>query len=143
METHMAGAPQQKAPRLTVDLFRAFYATRLDEERWELINGAAVRMPPPTPGHQRIAGNLERLLLDALERHDPSRTVYQRLGLNLASVVDNYDPEPDVVVVDAEGGDERYSDTFYSQPRSCPRATAPTSKASAKSTSCTHIASAS
>ena len=68
-------------------------------------------MAPPTKAHQRIASNLERLLLDALEKHDVSLTVYQSVGINLAPEVDNYDPEPDVVVVDAPGeqaADERY-----------------------------------
>jgi Uma2 family endonuclease len=39
---------------------------------------------------------------------------YQRVGLNLAPVAPDYDPEPDVVVLDADAsGDERYSDRFY------------------------------
>jgi Uma2 family endonuclease len=37
------------------------------------------------------------------------------VGLNLAPVTPDYDPEPDVVVVDADppGPDDRYSDRFY------------------------------
>jgi Putative restriction endonuclease len=55
------------------------------------------------------ASNLERLLNDALDRHNATMTAYQRLGMNL-----NYDPEPDVVIVDSEGGfDQRYQDRFY------------------------------
>ena len=38
---------------------------------------------------------------------------YQRIGINLASVAPDYDPEPDVVVVDDGDDDERYSDRFY------------------------------
>jgi len=72
-------------------------------------------MAPPTKAHQRIASNLDRLLGDALEKRRAAWTSYQRVGLNLAPVTPDYDPEPDVVVVDADlpGPDDRYSDRFY------------------------------
>ena len=51
---------------------------------------------------------------DAFEAHHPQFSAYQRVGLNLAPVVPDYDPEPDVAVISAdERGDERYSDRFY------------------------------
>src|SRR5712691_904103 len=112
----MAGVAQRNPPRLSVELFRAFYATRPDEEQWQLIDGAAVMMPPPTPAHQRIASNLERLLNDALEGTDPTLMAYQRLGVEIAPTVEHYDPEPDVLIVDADVGlepDKRYVDRFY------------------------------
>lgn len=99
---------------MSIEWFRAFYESRPDEEHWELIDGAVMMMAPATKAHQRIAKNLERLLDDALELHHPDWAAFQRLGMNLRPEVDNYDPEPDVVVVDAEGGfDERYVDRFY------------------------------
>jgi len=71
-------------------------------------------MAPPTFVHQRIASNLERLLNDALETFDPARAAYQRGGLNLKRAVANYDPEPDVVVVDIVlAPDQHYADRFY------------------------------
>jgi Uma2 family endonuclease len=73
-------------------------------------------MAPPTLAHQRIATNLQRLLNEALERHDPTRTAFQRAGLNVAPAVEDYDPEPDVVVIDsaaAETPGERYANRFY------------------------------
>ena len=85
----MASAPQRATRHLSVELFRGFLEGRPEEERWELINGVAVMMAPPTKAHQRIASNLERLLLDALEKHDVSLTVYQSVGINLAPEVDN------------------------------------------------------
>jgi Uma2 family endonuclease len=110
----MAETLQQDRPRLSVADFRAFIETRPDEEHWELVDGTAMMMAPATKAHQRIASNLERLLNDALERHNPALAAYQRVGLNLAPVTEYYDPEPDVVVVDAgDTGDERYSDRFY------------------------------
>ncbi|MCC6775541.1 MAG: Uma2 family endonuclease [Hyphomicrobiales bacterium] len=112
----MIGTAQRQAPRLSIELFRAFYATRPEEERWQLIDGAAVMMTPPTKAHQRIASNLERLLNDALERHQPVLAAYQRLGVDLAPAVEDYDPEPDVLVIDADTGEpsqERYVERFY------------------------------
>ena len=110
----MARATQRKPSPLSVEAFRAWSETRPDEERWELIDGVPMMMTPPTKAHQRIASNLERLLNDALPRSAPQRAAYQRVGLNLGAVVENYDPEPDVVVIDVEeGSDERYADRFY------------------------------
>src|SRR5436190_1435360 len=112
----MAAVPQRKPPRMSVELFRKFVGGRPDEEHWELIGGVAMMMAPPKPAHQRIASNLERLLLDALDIHDPTLTAYQSIGVNLSPAVDDYDPEPDVVVVDgeiAENPDERYAARFY------------------------------
>jgi Uma2 family endonuclease len=108
----MARAAQRKP--LAIKAFRTWAETRPDEEHWELIAGVPIRRTPPTKAHQRIASNLERLLNDALVRAASERAAYQRVGLNLGSVVENYDPEPDVVVIDVEGGsDERYADRFY------------------------------
>ena len=108
----MVSAPL-RTPRMSVELFRGFVEGRPDEEHWELINGVAMMMAPPTKAHQRIASNLERLLNDALERHSSALVAYQRVGVNLGPNVQHYDPEPDVTVVDADGDDERYSDRFY------------------------------
>ena len=106
--------PGAIAEPLSIAAFRAWLESRPDEEHWELIAGIPTMMAPATKAHQRIASNLERLLNDALEAHRPELCAYQRVGLNLAPVAPDYDPEPDVVVVDAdESGDERYSDRFY------------------------------
>jgi Uma2 family endonuclease len=110
----MAVVAQRKRPTLSIEAFRVFYESRPDEEHWELIDGVPMMMAPATFVHQRIASNLERALNDALETHDPGRAAYQRGGLNLRPDVDNYDPEPDVVVVDViEAPDQRYVDRFY------------------------------
>lgn len=108
----MAAVPLRQSGPLTRRDFRAFVATRPDEERWELIGGVAMMMTPPTRVHQRIASNLERLLNDALERHDPSRAAYQRIGVTLDAAPD-YDPEPNVVVIDEAEPDERYAARIF------------------------------
>jgi Uma2 family endonuclease len=112
----MAVAPQRKPPRLSVELFRAFYDTRPDEEHWQLIDGVAVMMTPTTVAHQIIATNLQTLLSQALRRHAPTLAALQGLGVNIAPAVEDYDPEPDVVVIDASLGREigaRYIDRCY------------------------------
>ena len=99
---------------LSIETFRAWVESRPDEEHWELIAGVPMMMAPPTHDHQRLASNLERLLNDALEAHRPEFTAYQRVGLNLAPVAPDYDPEPDVAVISSsERGDIRYSDRFF------------------------------
>jgi Uma2 family endonuclease len=110
----MVGAAHRRPAPLSLMAFRAWLQSRPDEERWELIDGVPMMMAPPTRDHQRIASNLERLLNDALERHRPALSAYQRVGLDLGSVAENYDPEPDVAVIDANrDGDPRYTDRFY------------------------------
>jgi Uma2 family endonuclease len=108
----MVGAVRQRAPILSVASFRAWLASRPDEEHWELIGGVPM-MTPPNRRHQRIASNLESLLNAALKRHDPLLVAYQNIGVNIVSTVP-YDPEPDVAVIrEDENPDPRYADRFY------------------------------
>jgi len=112
----MAGVVQLKPPPLSVDIFRTFVAGRPEEERWELIDGVAVMRAPLTIAHQQIASNLQRILHDALERRALAMTPFQRVGVNLGPAIENYDPEPDVVVIDsaaAQDPDEHYAGRFY------------------------------
>jgi Uma2 family endonuclease len=114
----MAGASQREIAPLPVAAFRSWVELRPDEEHWELIDGVAIMMAPPTRDHQRIASNLERLLNDAIERLPQPRlppvAAYQRIGVNLAPMVEDYDPEPDVAVVEVGlGSDPRYADRFF------------------------------
>ena len=112
----MVGAPQREPPRMSIELFRAFYATRPDEEQWQLIDGVAIMMTPPTVAHQCITTNLQLLLHTALETHAPSLSALQRLGVNLAPAIEHYDPEPDLAIIDADASQDperRYVDRFY------------------------------
>ena len=112
----MAGVSIRPQPRMSVELFRSFLEGRPDEERWELVDGVAMMMAPPTYVHQQIATNLQLLLFNALEAHSPTLAVYQRGGVNFGPAFEHYDPEPDVLVVDAEVTQElerRYADRFY------------------------------
>jgi Uma2 family endonuclease len=114
----MASASQRKIAPLSVAAFRRWAESRPDEEHWELIDGVPIMMAPPTLDRQRIASNLERLLNDAIERmpqpHMPPMAAYQRIGVNLGPVVEDYDPEPDVAIVEvATTRDRRYADRFF------------------------------
>src|SRR6516162_7230670 len=112
----MAVATQRTPPRLSRELFRALYATRPDEEHWQLIDGVAVMMTPVTVVHQIIASNLQNLLSLSLRQRAPNLIALQQLGVNVAPSVKDYDPEPDVLVIDANIGRDlnaRYIDRFY------------------------------
>jgi len=109
----MVGAVRQHAPILSVASFRAWLASRPDEEHWELIEGVPMMMTPPNRRHQRIASNLESLLNAALKRHNPLLAAYHDIGVNIVSTVP-YDPEPDVAVIrEDENPDPRYAERFY------------------------------
>jgi Uma2 family endonuclease len=114
----MASSSQRRIAPLSVTAFRSWVESRPDEEHWELIDGVPMMMAPPTHDHQRIASNLERLLNDAIERlpqpRVPPVAAYQRIGVNLGPVVEDYDPEPDVAVVQvATTRDQRYAERFF------------------------------
>ena len=55
--------------RFTVEEYLAFLDTRPSEERWQLIEGVAIMMPPPTKTHQRIGSNLARMLNNHFEEN--------------------------------------------------------------------------
>ncbi len=96
------GAARTSARRMSPAEFRAFQEKRPEPERWELIGGQPVMMVPPTIAHNRIADNLSSLLNAALARHDPSRFAIQRSGVELGRIDDEYRPEPDLMVIDAD-----------------------------------------
>jgi Uma2 family endonuclease len=108
----MEAVVEHRTGRMSGAEVRAFQETRPEHERWELVAGVPMMMTPPTIAHQRIAGNLERLLNDCLERHVPSMVATQRPGLDLAS--GDYRPEPDVGVIDADyAPDQHYVEKAY------------------------------
>lgn len=95
----------------TADQFLAFYMTRPDEERWQLVDGLAMMMTPATIRHQRIGKNLVGLLDSALEASRSDLVAYYELGLRIPGV-DDFNPMPDVVVIADEPSNERYVESF-------------------------------
>lgn len=96
---------------MDIDEFMAFIAPRPKEERWHLIEGIAVTMAPPSVAHQRIALNLCELLNRGLaaERHD--LFAYHEIAIRLPGV-ENFQPQPDVVVAPAPAGYDVFVDDF-------------------------------
>jgi Uma2 family endonuclease len=108
------GSARTVLDRMSAREFRAFQAGRPDHERWELIRGVPIMMTPPTIAHNRIAGNLERLLNAALAAHDPTRIANQRPGIELGRLSEDYLPEPDVAVIEADyQPDQRFVSRAY------------------------------
>ena len=96
---------------MDVDEFMAFLETRPDEEHWELIEGVAVMMAPPSYAHQRIVWNLCELLNGAFTAQHLDLFAYFDAGVRSPGVR-NFQPEPDVVVVPGIAGYNLYSEHF-------------------------------
>jgi Uma2 family endonuclease len=98
---------------LDMETFHGFRDDRPKEEKWELIDGRPVMMPPPSLVHQRICRNLETLLNVRLIAHRPEWAADREIGL-LIPQDQKFNPEPDVTVIDAqvEMG-QLYAERFY------------------------------
>ena len=96
---------------MDVDEFMAFLETRPDNERWDLIEGVAVMMAPPSYEHQRITRNFCELLNSAFSKQRLDLFAYFSAGVRNPGLR-NFQPEPDVVVVPGVAGDDLYSEKF-------------------------------
>ena len=97
----MAGDPSHW--RLDMEAFHGLRDDRPRREKWELIDGRPVMMPPPALVHQRISGNLEALLNARFVLIKPEWRADREIGL-LIPQDQKFNPEPDVTVIDAEIG---------------------------------------
>jgi Uma2 family endonuclease len=91
--------------------FMAFLEMRPKEERWDLIEGTAVMMAPPSLAHQRIAWNVCELLNRAFAAQRLNLFAYHEIAVRLPGVT-NFQPEPDVVVASGNAGYELYAEDF-------------------------------
>jgi Uma2 family endonuclease len=96
---------------MDVDEFMAFLETRPDNERWDLIEGVAVMMAPPSYEHQRITRNFCELLNSAFSEQRLDLFAYFSAGVRNPGLR-NFQPEPDVVVVPGVAGKNLYSENF-------------------------------
>lgn len=112
----IAFAKQRRAerdPRLwDADRFLQFYMARPEGERWQLVDGLAIMMVPPSKVHQRIADNFLTLLNSALQIARPELLAYREPGIRLPGV-DNFHPEPDVAVLLAEATYSYFDERFF------------------------------
>ncbi|MBP1178358.1 Uma2 family endonuclease [Methylobacterium sp. PvR107] len=81
--------------RMSVAEYRRWLEPRPDGERWELLDGEPVLMPPPRERHQRIVMNLAGRL-DSLAEPRGCRAM-PGLAI-LSAAMDDLAPVPDVVV---------------------------------------------
>ena len=96
---------------MDVDEFMAFLETRPHGEHWDLIEGVAVMMAPPSYAHQRIVSNLCQLLNSAFAAQRLDLFAYFDAGVRSPGVR-NFQPEPDIVVVPGVAGYDLYSERF-------------------------------
>jgi Uma2 family endonuclease len=107
-----AAAKSERSGLLTEEQYQILLRSRPEEERWQLIDGIAIMMPPPTLRHQRIGGNLFRRLSDALDVARPDLAVLYESGLRIEGVP-AFLPVPDLLVVDTLVGEGSYAERFY------------------------------
>ena len=98
--------------KFSVEEYFALIESRPEEERWQLIDGVATMMPPPTRVHQRIASNLAFELNTHFRAHRPELCALQEVGL-IVPEAELFRPEADVAVLDAMADYESYADKFY------------------------------
>lgn len=99
--------------RMTMQAFHAFRDARPEREKWELIDGVAMMMPPPSLMHQRIASNIWLMLQNTLQKARPHWRADHEIGVLLLDD-EKYNPEPDVTVIDeAIELDQIYAERFY------------------------------
>lgn len=96
---------------MDVDEFMAFLETRPDNERWDLIEGVAVMMAPPSYAHQLIVYNFCSLLNGAFRSLNLLMVACPGAGVRNPGLR-NFQPIPDVVVVPGIAGYDLYSERF-------------------------------
>jgi Uma2 family endonuclease len=104
--------PVRKDGKFSVEEFFALIESRPEEERWQLIDGVAMMMPPPTRVHQQIASNLAFELNTLFRARRIELSALQEVGL-LVPEAELFRPEADVAVFDAMADYESYADKFY------------------------------
>src|SRR4051794_29620627 len=105
----MAAPAHAHSGNLQIRDFLGFLKFRPKEERWQLVDGIAMMMSPPTLVHQIIASNLCGLLKEALERQALTHLPLHGIGVRIPGVA-NFLPRPDVVVIPEVLVDGVYSD---------------------------------
>jgi Uma2 family endonuclease len=96
---------------MLINEFLGFLKHRPKEEYWQLVEGVAVMMNPPTMAHQVIALNLRDLLKEALRVQELDVLVINEIGVRVTGVTD-FLPRPDLVVVPGIASYQVYADRF-------------------------------
>ena len=105
-------APAQAFPGdMQIGEFLAFVKHRPKEEYWQLVEGIAIMMNPPTMAHQMIALNLRDLLNEGLGAQELDVFVVNEVGVRVRGVT-KFLPRPDLVIVPGIAGYQLYADRF-------------------------------
>jgi Uma2 family endonuclease len=96
----------------TADQFLEFYMTRPEGERWQLVDGLAMMMVPPSFRHQYLGRNLFSLLNNALAAKRRDLLVFYETGVRIPGTED-FNPQPDLLVVPVGIEFDRYAERFY------------------------------
>jgi Uma2 family endonuclease len=112
MKENRMVAPARAFPGdMLISEFLGFVKHRPKEEYWQLIDGVAIMMNPPTMVHQVIALNFRDLLKEALEVQGLDLLVLNQIGARVPGVT-NFLPQPDVVVFPGPASYQVYADRF-------------------------------
>ncbi len=99
--------------KLTDEEYLAFLDTRPSHERWQLLDGVAMMMPPPTLRHQAVARNLGFELNLHFRTQGLALSAFQEIGL-VDPNVERFRPECDVAVLDNSADlDTSYAARFF------------------------------
>lgn len=98
-----------EADQMTVEEFLAFYDSRPDGERWELIEGIAIMSPAPTEWHQRIAQNISAALDMAKLEKGARWTAILGVGTRVP-LSPNSLPQPDLFVKSTKSANSSVTD---------------------------------
>jgi Uma2 family endonuclease len=104
--------PVRSQDPLPVDDYLAFIADRPETERWQLIDGYALMMPPASYLHQAIGGNLYHYLRQALLAHRPELMPFYEAGLMNPGNA-SFRPVADLAVVQRAGLSTSYRDQYF------------------------------
>jgi Uma2 family endonuclease len=102
---------QPHSGTMDVDEFMAFIEPRPDTERWELIEGVAVFIAPPTLAHRRIAYNLCSRLDSAFGANSLDLCAYPNVAVRCPGLR-SFQAQPDVSVLPGIAGYELYRENF-------------------------------
>jgi Uma2 family endonuclease len=104
--------PVRSQDPLSVDDYLAFIEDRPETERWQLIDGYALMMPPASHHHQAISGNLYFHLRQALSTHRPELMAACEVGLTNPGD-SSFRPVADVAVVERLAHNTVYNDRYF------------------------------
>jgi Uma2 family endonuclease len=107
----MAAPARALSGDMLINEFLGFVKHRPKEEYWQLVEGIAIMMNPPTQVHQVIGLNLRDLLQKAIEIRGLDLLVLNESGLRVPGVA-NFLPRPDVLVIPGMATYQVYADRF-------------------------------